>query len=65
MSVLTNFVGDSHGLMEFQFDLVWKGPADLQVPMEDLAESLQVEPAVLINPGLPESPIFMERPYRP
>ena len=61
----TNFVADSHGVMEFQFDLVWRKPADGQVQMDDLAEALQVEPAVLINPGLPENPILVDRLYRP
>jgi len=60
----TNFVGDSHGVMEFQFDLCWREKLD-PVAVEDLAESLVAEPQVLIQPGLREDPIFVRRLYKP
>lgn len=50
----TNFAADSHGVMEFQFDLVWQATAE--PPAAVLAEALVVEPVVLINPAGPEDP---------
>ena len=61
----TNFVGDSHGVMEFRFELVWRKELDQAASAERLAQSLVMEPSVNINPGLKESPIFMNRLYRP
>lgn len=60
----TNFVGDSHGVMEFQFDLCWREKLE-GIAVEDLAESLTAEPQVLIQPGLKEDPIFINRLYKP
>jgi hypothetical protein len=61
----TNFVGDSHGVMEFQFELVWRKTLPNATAVKDLAETLWSEPQVVINPALRESPIYMERLYRP
>jgi hypothetical protein len=61
----TNFVADSHGAMEFQFDFAWQGANELQFDPAEHAETLLSEPQVVINPGVPESPIFMERLHRP
>ncbi len=61
----TNFVADSHGAMEFQFDLVWL-PTDAKKPnVDELAESIVAEPQVVINPDLPADSIFLERLHRP
>jgi hypothetical protein len=60
----TNFVGDSHGVMEFQFDLCWRDRLD-PAQAEDLADTLFAEPQVLIQPGLKENPIFIHRLYKP
>jgi len=60
----TNFVGDSHGVMEFQFDLVWRERLSAET-VADLAETLVAEPQVLIQPGLKEDPIFVRRLYTP
>jgi hypothetical protein len=57
----TNFVADSHGLMEFHFDVVWRKE------MEDpgaWAASLQSEPVVVINPAAPEFPVFQSTLFR-
>ena len=59
----TNFVGDSPGVMEFQFDIAWQvrpgaAPADA-------AETLLAEPPVMINPAQKENPIVIERLYKP
>ncbi len=61
----TNFVADSHGVMEFQFDAAWKKTFQGDGSARELAESLWAEPPVLINPGAKESPIYMNRLYRP
>ena len=61
----TNFVADSHGAMEFQFDLAWRSRIATATAAEDLADSLLAEPQVLINPGLAEAPAMLERLYRP
>jgi alpha-mannosidase len=58
----TNFVANSHGEMEFQFDLAWRekiGSAG------QLADALVFEPVVLINPAARESPELMEDLFRP
>ncbi len=60
----TNFVGDSHGVMEFQFELVWREQLSAQA-VADLAETLVAEPQVLIQPGLKEDPIVVRRLYTP
>lgn len=61
----TNFVANSHGVMEFQFDLVWKEKGQGAASIDELAKSLEVEPTVMINPALAEMPVFMDRLYRP
>jgi len=60
----TNFVGDSHGVMEFQFDLCWREKMD-GARVAEAAETLVAEPQVLIQPGLTEDPIFIRRLYKP
>jgi hypothetical protein len=64
---MTNFVADSHGIFEFRFDLVWKDPTTIKTPKDtaDLAETILSEPQLIIQPGLKEDPIFMERLYKP
>jgi hypothetical protein len=59
----TNFVADEHGIMEFQFDLVWRreGAADAAAT----AAALAAEPVVLINPAPPEDPLLLRRLFRP
>ncbi len=61
----TNFVADSHGRLEFQFDFAWQPPDAPAVEPEDLASTLVSEPQVVINPDVSENPIFMERLHRP
>ncbi len=58
----TNFAADSHGAMEFQFDLVWK--QKIEHP-EALAEMLMAEPAILINPAAREDPLVLKDLWRP
>jgi hypothetical protein len=61
----TNFVADSHGAFEFQFDMVWQSPDQPDVDAGQCAEALLSEPQVVINPELREHPIFTERLHRP
>ncbi len=59
----TNFVADEHGIMEFQFDLVWY--PDAAGSAHDLAEALVTDPVVLLNPGTREDARVVENLYRP
>ena len=59
----TNFQADSPGVMEFQFDLVWR--KDLDVPPDSLADALTTDPVVLINPVAKEDPRVMKRLHEP
>jgi hypothetical protein len=61
----TNFQGDSPGVMEFQFDLVWREQLAGDAAAEALADTLVSEPVLVLNPSLPENPLFLERLYRP
>jgi hypothetical protein len=60
----TNFVADEHGVMEFQFDLVWREKLDPPAAAE-LADSLVAEPVVLINSGGKDDPIVMQKLFNP
>ncbi len=59
----TNFVGDSHGVMEFRFDLAWRSTLADPAAVANLARTLASEPQVLINPGFKEDPIVYQRLY--
>ncbi|MEK7686054.1 MAG: hypothetical protein AAB466_11590 [Verrucomicrobiota bacterium] len=61
----TNFVGDSHGVMEFQFDLVWLDHLDAAARLQDLAESLVAEPVVMINAGGADDPLLLKHLFHP
>jgi hypothetical protein len=61
----TNFQGDSPGVMEFQFDLVWRRQLAGDREAGELAETLMSEPVMVINPALPEHPALMERLFKP
>jgi len=60
----TNFVGNSHGLMRFQFDLAWQPTGEEPDDPAAFSESLLTEPRVLIEPGLPEDPVIARRIYQ-
>ena len=61
----TNFQGDSPGVMEFQFDLAWRRQLAGDAEAAALAESLVAEPVMVINPAMPEHPLFLRHLYRP
>lgn len=58
----TNFVADSHGEMEFCFELAWRRHFD---DPAKTAAMLLSRPAVLINPALRESPVMSRTLFRP
>jgi hypothetical protein len=60
----TNFVADSHGALEFQFDLAWRPSGNDAVPHGIIAETLQLDPTVVLNVQEREDPIFMRRLHR-
>ncbi len=58
----TNFVANSSGAMEFQFELLWRK----QIPDPDAAaETLVSTPVVVINPANPASPELMKSLFTP
>ncbi len=59
----TNFCGDSHGIMEFQFDLLWREANAPEAPA--LPDALVSEPLVLINPSVDEQPGMLRDLYAP
>jgi hypothetical protein len=61
----TNFQGDSPGVMEFQFDLVWRERLEGDGEAEALAGALVTDPVMVINPALGEHPLFLEHLYAP
>jgi hypothetical protein len=58
----TNFVADSHGQMEFQFDLAWRAALDHPAA---LADALAADPIVVVNRGPHEEAPLREHIYRP
>jgi hypothetical protein len=60
----TNFQGDSPGVMEFQFELVWREQLE-DGAAESLANSLVTEPVIVINPAMPENPLLLEHLFQP
>lgn len=64
---MTNFVADSHGVFEFRFILAWRNTDAIKNAKDagDMAETLLSEPQLVIQPGLKEDSIFMDRLYRP
>ena len=58
----TNFVADSHGVMEFQFELAWQ--ERIAKPAE-LAEALVAEPVVTVKGAAHEDPALMKNLFRP
>lgn len=59
----TNFVADEHGIMEYQFDLIWRPNTGNRA--SDLAEALETEPLVIINPSAKEDPRVLKRLFQP
>ena len=61
----TNFVADEHGVMEFQFDLVWREKLGSPAAAAELAKALVAEPVVLINSAGSDDPIVVRRLFQP
>jgi len=58
----TNFVADSHGLMEFQFELAWR--ENIPDPA-GLAEALMSDAIIRVNPALRDPAALVDNIYRP
>jgi hypothetical protein len=58
----TNFVADSHGGMEFRFDLMWR--PKIERP-QDWAATLSTDPVAFVNPAGGEHPALMDELYKP
>lgn len=61
----TNFQGDSPGVMEYQFDLVWHPQPGDDSASRALAETLLSEPVMVLNPLPEENPIVLKRLFTP
>ena len=61
----TNFVADEHGVMEFQFDLVWREKLNSPTAAAELADALVADPVVLINSDGKDDPIVVQRLFTP
>lgn len=61
----TNFQGDSPGVMEFQFDLAWRERLEGDLEAEALADTLVTDPVMVLNPALPEHPVYSQRLFDP
>lgn len=61
----TNFAGDEHGAMEFQFDLVWRAKGEDAGPIQNTADALSLEPVVLINAAGADDSLVLQRLFQP
>ncbi len=61
----TNFAGDEHGVMEFQFDLVWRENLPDVGSVQALADSLSGEPVVLNNGSGSDDSFILQRLFQP
>jgi hypothetical protein len=59
----TNYVANSNGVMEFQYDLVWRDRIGADV--DALAESLVSDPVPLINPTARENQFVLKDLFQP
>jgi uncharacterized protein Usg len=58
----TNFVADSHGEMEFNFEMAWR--ENVPNPVR-LGDALASDPVVVVNPSTRESPELLNHLFRP
>ncbi len=59
----TNFAADEHGIMEFQFDLLWR--QSLEGSPSAVAAAMTAEPVTLINPPLREDSRVLKNLFHP
>jgi hypothetical protein len=59
----TNYVANSNGVMNFQYDLVWRDRMGSDV--SGLAESLSSDPVALINPAARENQFVQKDLFKP
>jgi hypothetical protein len=58
----TNFVADTHGELEFNFELAWR--ENIANPAR-LGDALASDPVVVVNPSTRESPELLNNLFRP
>ena len=61
----TNFVANSTGEMDFQFDLVWRPDLPASLSEGDLAVTLSSDPVLLINPSGPTDKLYLKWLFQP
>jgi Glycosyl hydrolases family 38 N-terminal domain len=61
----TNFAADEPGVMEFQYDLVWRDKLEVPACAAALAATLSSDPVVLINAAGTDHPIVLDRLFKP
>jgi hypothetical protein len=59
----TNYVANCNGVMNFQYDLVWRDRMGSDV--SGLAESLSSDPVALINPAARENRFVLKDLFQP
>jgi hypothetical protein len=61
----TNWVADSHGVMEFQFDLLWSDNRGLPVDGHELAECVTLDPPILLQPNAKADALLLRHVFQP
>lgn len=61
----TNFAGDEHGAMEFQFELVWREQLGGTAEVQALADALCADPVVLNNGTGADDQFILQRLFQP
>jgi hypothetical protein len=61
----TNFVANSNGEMDYQFDLVWKPKFPSSLRETDLASTLSSDPVLLINPNEQTDKLYLKWLFQP
>ena len=56
----TNFVANSTGVMDYQFDLVWKKDFPASINEADLSSTLSSNPLLLMNPHGHTDPLYLK-----
>jgi hypothetical protein len=61
----TNFVANSMGVMDYQFDLFWKKDIPTSFDESGLAATLSSDPVLLINPRTRTAPLYLQWLFQP
>jgi hypothetical protein len=61
----TNFVANSSGEMDYQFDLIWKPDFPSSLGEGDVADTLSSDPVLLINPQEQTDKLYLKWLFQP